>query len=261
MTKKLKFQLNGKNSEIELSEKELKMFSGESTFLDKKADDWEIADSFFSKDSVVPDVFRYILKYTSNGVWKFFDMNEKDVDKFEIENDLKKIPAEGAKNIILILESPHKDEYEITNGKPVPKSPASGDSGKAIYALFTSHVLPILNSLGLELNKSEKYNFCIVNPVPYQTSLVSIHQKSLDTGLRDKVWKVMYENLKDDFKSRLKKYKPFAVLNGCTSNLKDLLKDDIHEITKCNIFNVNHPASWTRSLSGFKIPEKKNADK
>ena len=153
-----------------------------------------------------------------------------------------------------IMDAQNMDEYKIKDYKLVPRSPASGDSGKAIFNLFTSHVMPMLISLGLKLNESDEYNFCIVNPVPYQTSLVSIHQKGLITSVRDKVWKVMYPELKEIFKSKLDSYKPFIILNGCTSNLKDLLQPEINQIQNCKVFNVNHPASWQRSLSGFKIP-------
>jgi hypothetical protein len=256
MTKNLIFQFDGKKLKVELSETEVKKFSAKSIFLDKEASDWKIENSFFDKSSEVPDIFRYVLKYTSTSVWKFFDTNKKDVHKFEIDKDQKVIPTEDSKNIILLLESPHKDEYEIKDDKLAPRSPASGDSGRAIYDFFTSHVLPMLNSLGLELNNSTEYNFCIVNPVPYQTSLVNIHQEGLISSLRDKIWKAMYPKLKEDFKSRLEGYRPFVILNGCTSNLKDLLKPEINQITNSKVYNVNHPASWQRSLSGFKIPEK-----
>ncbi len=254
MTKNLKFQFKNKKLEIELSEKEVEKFSATSIFLDKGDNDWEIKNSFFDKNSLVPDIFRYVLKCSSVGVWSFLDTKKRAVDKFEIDNDSKNIPTEGSKNIILILESPHKDEYKIKDYKLVPRSPASGDSGKAIFNLFTSHVMPMLISLGLKLNESDEYNFCIVNPVPYQTSLVSIHQKGLISSVRDKVWKVMYPELKEIFKSKLDSYKPFIILNGCTSNLKDLLQPEINQIQNCKVFNVNHPASWQRSLSGFKIP-------
>lgn len=256
MARKLKFNFNKENLEIELSEKEVNHFSSKPPFLNKEAGEWKIEDSFFEESTKVPDVFRYILKYVKDNTWRFFDPKNEEVGEFSIDKDEKVISSKDSNSIILVLESPHKDEYEICENKLIPRSPASGASGMAIYKLFTSHVLPILINLGLELNEENEYRFCIVNPVPYQTSLVKIHQKGLISSLRNKVWKVMYPKLKDDFKERLKKYQPCVLLNGCTSDLKGVLKTEINQITNCQVFNVNHPASWQRSLSGFKIYKK-----
>lgn len=251
MNRKLTFKFNDKNLEIDLTEKEQKIFSNKSIFLNKDNEAWEINDSFFKKSTIVPDVFRYILKY--NHDWSFLYPNNSNAIEFSIDNDKNEIDSKNHKNIILVLESPHKDEYEITENELTPRSPASGDSGKSINKLFTSHVLPMLISLGLELNKKDEYHFCIVNPVPFQTSLVHIHQKGLIAPIRDKIWKTMYPELKTDFETRLKKYKPHIILNGCTSNLKPLLNDELSKIDDCKIFNVTHPASWQRALSGFKL--------
>lgn len=255
MTQKLKFKLGESNLEILLSKKEQESFSNESTFLNKSGHEWLVKDSFFNDSTRVEDVFRYYLKYEKDSGWCFYDNENRKKSDFCIKNDSKELISSNEPVIVLILESPHKDEYEIKNGELIPRSPAAGDSGRAIHNYFTSHVLPILINLGLKLEFDKEYKFYIVNPVPYQTSMVNIHQEGLISSLRDKVWEKMYPILKQDFVERLKKYKPTVILNGCTSNLKEQLKPELLKLEDTVIFNVNHPASWQRALSGFKIQE------
>jgi len=250
MSKTLEIKFKGEKLKFELNEEEAKLFTDDSAFLTKESNDSiSISDTFFDDSVQVKDVCRYKLVYESSN-WMFKSPKGLNISKFSTENDIE--IDDSDENLILILESPHKDEYVIENKKLIPKSPASGDTGKHLYKYFNSHVLPILFSLGLILEQSKKYNFCIVNPVPYQTSLFHINGKGVHKTLRNKIWKKLYPKCSSIFKEKLNSYEPSIILNGCTSDLKKELDNEIKKTCCAKIFNISHPSCWQISLASFK---------
>ncbi|NOQ65187.1 MAG: hypothetical protein GQ582_11810 [Methyloprofundus sp.] len=211
-----------------------------------------IKAAFFDASKRVNDVHRYNLKFihskweltkpccgkiTNNEIVKKYNETIFQCDK-EITETL------DVNNILIILESPHKSEY---NKQFVPKYPASGSTGQQFLRYFISHVLPLLKSEGLRLEENNTYNICFVNPVPYQTSLYEIHRKEeLPSSLRNKVWKALYPKCRDDFKQRIKEYAPSIILNACTSDLKSCINGVIfdEEFKDIQQFHAPHPSKW-----------------
>lgn len=232
---------------VPLSEEERKIFSGNSKYLVKNELCLTVKECFFSESKKVEDRWRYDMSF-SKGKWIFNSTDGSSINSFDKgAND--KLISDGNNNFIIILESPHKDEYDENFS---PLSPARGETGKCFFNYFISHVLPILESLGLKLDRKLVYSICFVNPIPFQTSLVEIHKDGLNKSIRDKVWKALYPKIKDSFRCRLLSYKPKVILNGCTSDLKSSVLNELN-IVGVQRFDVSHPSSWQRALGSFKI--------
>jgi hypothetical protein len=114
--------------------------------------------------------------------------------------DLKK----DGKIVVIVLESPHKDEYDIKLSSNAP-APALGRTGGKLNKLF------------LELFKCKvkfgKYHVILMNSIQYQCSFGEKPDK-----FRDRVWLKLWlcENFAENFISRLEAYKPDIIINLCT---------------------------------------------
>ncbi len=214
--------------------------------------------NFFTEKKKVPDAWRYVIKKEK----KDFTLNPppKDYERLTEENkfgDVKtiEIPADTA-NIVLVLESPHKEEY---NKKFDPLGPAQGATGQHMERYLGKDILPEIEKI-MKTSLEGEYNLVICNPLQYQTSLYQLHKKPLTykaaKKLRDTVWKSLFEqeDLKEDFKKRLLLLKPEIIINGCTSSLSPavqvFLENDFSEkakkeyISYVYIFKTPHPSSW-----------------
>ncbi len=170
----------------------------------------------------------------------FKDTNVSDC-LFNIQNnEHEKLTPDKIKNskIVLILESPHKAEFEKDTFKPL--YPASGKTGERISNYFKE-----INSK-MKIENSDEIIIC--NPVQWQSSLHELHKKGL-TGefreLRDKVWGCLWDESNDDFYKRLKKYNPKIIINACTGKLspevQKALDNNFQETTR---YITTHPSSW-----------------
>lgn len=146
-------------------------------------------------------------------------------------------------NILVVLESPHRYEYD-KNGNP--RGLAMGKTGQNLFELFTH----ALSQSKMKL-RDGSYNVVLSNAVQYQTSC---GLNPLDRDLRDRNWKNIYQNNggEQDFKERVFRIKPRYTINLCTGGrnpegLRSLvtkslinfgLKKDKH------FAEGNHPASW-----------------
>ena len=240
---------------VAITEKEASVFCNNSEYLDKSGDTLIVKETFFI-DKKVKDKWRYNLKY--NNDWHLtkpnglpiicnpssgdFYLEDKDIQSDNLDDN---IPV-----ILVILESPHKDEYRDDDFFPL--SPANGDTGVYFSKYFTSHALLILISLGLNLDDNQQYKIFFVNPVPYQASLYKIHGKGVQDTLRDKIWKQLYPLCKVDFEARIRSYKPKIILNSCTSVLKDPVQTELERICCQSIIifqNYSGPQNPDNSLS------------
>ncbi len=214
-----------------------------------------IKSSFFYKDKRVEDKHRYNLMFI-NGKWKLK----------RLSHDKKITETPGENNILVILESPHRSEYD-PQFKPIAPAMAETGTGKKFDKYFTSHLLPILESFGLILCRKQIYRICLVEPVPFQATLDKIHGKGVESSLRNKVWDALYQKCENDFKHRLQAYNPVIILNGCTSDgsglaklsskktLKDQVTESINSISFNNVnglqkFEVSHPCCWNTLVYG-----------
>lgn len=243
-------EFNRKSLHVQLSDQEENYFQSTSSFLSQNADgELMVKSGFFASSRKVGDVHRYSLQFVS-GRWSLAKPNGEVLTKFAGKQHDQ--PVSGRANqLVLLLESPHKDEYD---SKHQALGPALGASGRNIFTYFTSHVVPILENFGLNIDKKKEYSFCIVNPVQYQASLVDIHKEGLIKGIRDKVWMALWPECKADFIKRLKSYTPDIILNGCTSEVKGELKGAIATVQGAQCFDVTHPSAWQSALAGFKKP-------
>lgn len=237
---------NNKRIRVELDAGEREKIDVQSTFIKREDRDLVVDASFFSESRVVKDEHRYDLR-RQNGRWYLTRPGgENLVGLGVVPTHLD--PKGSKNNIVLLLESPHKDEYSPSGAF----GPALGASGRNIAQYFAGYVIPILDSLGMTLDEAKVYSLCIVNPIPYQTSLVDIHKEGLIESIRNKVWEALWGECRSDCISRLSAYCPSVILNGCTSSLKPRLFDVVSSFTEAQRFNVTHPSSWQRAFGGFK---------
>lgn len=221
----------------------------------------EIQDTLYT--TPVPNVLRYQIKKCDDKVFNILYLKchkviglipsiGESIDEFN-----SKLPA-----IVLILESPHTHEFasgDIT--KPI--APAMGKTGIKI----NNHLINLINKLNLLKNK--KYNFYIINPVPFQASLgLNLHNDSKNQRIRDSVWMALWSakqlGLEKKFIKLLKEIPANSIiLNGCTGGKKGMLKSTIREcIEQINFINSNiyigeisHPSSPSYQKSIEKLSD------
>ena len=147
-----------------------------------------------------------------NNEWKFKENNILPNDRIAEPNILIKNKVND--RIVIILESPHKDEYskQIT-------APAMGTTGENI----NKYLLDILNKkIGNPQGDKKEYDVILMNAIQYQTSL------GIDTEyFRDRVWLTLWNKgvARDEFIRKLEDYKPDIIFNFCTNgrHKKDLI--------------------------------------
>lgn len=204
----------------------------------------EYLDIFQNKHRV-PDVWRYIVEVSN------IDIKIIQVDKTVPLSDFNDRPAaeaKGEKNILLILESPHKSEYKQDKKKFTlkPKAPAQGYTGRNIES-FIGDILKKISDLA-----KGSYNLIISNPIPYLCSL-GIFTDKLNTKVRDNVWNALWNIIdekgeyviREEFIARCKLYRPEYIINCCTANLKMNVTDCLltHGFSN-NLYTAHHPSAW-----------------
>lgn len=185
--------------------------------------------------------------------------------------------AHKFKRVALIVESPHKDEFDNLFN---PIAPLNGRAGKRFAKAIMTHLNQwfspnVLNGSCIEIK--------IFNPIQYQTSLYHflndkiLYNKSqcgfqytvIDAKMRNAVWKFLYLNcgLNNDFVKRLQRYKPAYIVNCCTGkriyrslgkispisfatsdkdDLKGIVRNDLYvnKIIQNNYIEDVHPCVW-----------------
>lgn len=220
---------------------------------------------FFEADNRVPDVSRYRIDAACANVPhdtyhicddRFIiphcdlseqeDISHCDISGSALVQELRRRPQ--IRNIVLLLESPHKKEY---NGNIMwPKAPACGPTGKRIDRYLGT----VLSHIQAGVIETECH-VIISNPVQFQTSLHAIHQRSLQgkwKTLRDNVWRTLWYQpcIRQDFQERLDGYSPGVIINACTKSLKRHVRTYVGTLFNENgqvtppYYEVVHPASW-----------------
>lgn len=157
----------------------------------------------------------------------------------------KNIP--NAENIlILILESPHTDEFD-ENGNPI--GPANGTTGYNIR----EHILDILG------NGYKSYHLILMNAIPFQCSLgLKLNENKQNQKTRDEVFAKVWEDkdigadfFKKRFQNLLKelKNKSVIIVNACTAGKK---KGNVQAIidAEFGVIQLAHPSSrnWSSKI-------------
>lgn len=199
-------------------------------------------------------------------VLKATNEKKKEEEKIRIEKERKKhsekIEKSKCNAIVIVLESPHKDEYIFNETQKQYIGPALGTTGQNLLNWLPS---VLINYVPTEIDKKtgtakciekhniklEKYAIKLVNAVQYQCSL------GQDTELfRDKVFSKMWKNpdVRKSFGKRLKESKPCIIINCCTKgdykqeedSLRFRVQEEINKLAKdnpCLLLRAAHPSS------------------
>lgn len=228
-----------------------------------------LVERFFGVNNVVPDVSRYCIGV--DGCCAYHDSRYRvrqdryvvphcDVSGRELRRQLSRCSLlqlcrrRTAGNIVLLLESPHKDEYRRSDvSRPI--APASGTTGDNIDRCLAT----ALSRINEQELIAPGCHVIIANPIQFQTSLHAIHGRSTRDRkwgeLRDHVWKALWnegdqENyIRRCFRTRLSTYRPSVVINACTGNLKKYVKRCLGaaEFQNARLYETDHPSyrSWS----------------
>ncbi|MGE7948164.1 hypothetical protein [Lysinibacillus sp. NPDC093688] len=211
---------------------------------------------YFSAKHKVPNVCRYTLIIKANN----FSLEKNLCSNLTNSNynDIFINDVEKNSSILVILESPHENEYD--NNFNV-KGPAQGITGQRVYKYLPQVVEEILNT-NLKINDGS-YKVVLFNPIPFQTSLNYLHKQGLNStnikNLRDAVWKTLWyrENVfRSNMESTLKELDPIIILNACTKSLKKEVSNVLKscEEVKHKSFLIGHPSFW--HTESHRTPEK-----
>ena len=193
--------------------------------------------NFFEENNQVPDVSRYRIESSSvlhHNKYRICDdrciIPHRDVSGEELQLQLQLLQPQ-IRHIVLLLESPHRDEYQP--GKiNCPIAPASGITGHNIDRCLGT-VLSEIRKSHHRAGPDEAElielgcHVIISNPIQLQTSLHAIHGQSVQDSpwntLRNNVWKTLWSDedghVKQCFLGRLNTYNPCLIINACTGDL------------------------------------------
>ena len=147
------------------------------------------------------------------------------------------------KTIVIVLESPHKDEYLRDVSQPI--APAQGSTGSNIQG-YLDCVLRKSPALRDELEDQET-RVILANPIQFQTSLASVIQPSDWHRVRNAVWRTIWscQLMQDDFCARMESYSPDVIINACTSDLKHKIRAYLNgRFSAPHRYEAHHPSVW-----------------
>ena len=209
----------------------------------------EITGMFGPRNRVL-DVDRYRIALR-NGVYRVQPHSSRQNTRGTCFRDRPPNRAQFNGTVLLLLESPHKDEY--LNGNPrFPIAPAQGRTGRRIDK-FLACILNNPHSRGTIGDINSNSRVIIANPVQFQTSLWAVHERSLSGlhTLRNAVWKTLWDvpQIQWNFRRRLGAYRPDVVLNCCTYDLGKLVTPFLSQYSLgARIFRARHPSMWNCSV-------------
>ena len=174
---------------------------------------------------------------------------------------LRAVPVDGEGNssgddpvLLIVLESPHTDEYEGSVANPI--GPARGQSGTNLEDQLGALLGASCDVMGTVPCGTR---VVVANPVQFQASLHAVHGGSLWCygfgKLRDAVWESIWsvEEIRDDFRERIDCFAPTWIINACTggSNGRGRVNGAVSEWLLdgkmgCRLYATTHPASWHR---------------
>jgi hypothetical protein len=160
---------------------------------------------------------------------------------------LNQISPKNFSKMVLLLESPHKDEFSASGH---PLRPANGKTGKKINQLLGKIVS---NNSPKSLNNGTIYKVYLVNAIQYQTSCyLGLHvypwySKNWRT-IRNSVFKCLWNDnnlgLQKDLCTRIKMINPSIIMNCVTGgNNPKGLRAMVEQLVHSNNL-YNHPSSW-----------------
>lgn len=134
------------------------------------------------------------------------------------KDKVKRIKTEGREVICIILESPHKDEYNEDR----PLGPAMSKTGKNISSNFINMLNSAIKNGVISILDGD-YSLLLINAVSYQCSNARALNKNKNSKKRDSVFlSVWGQGGKKNFLKRVKKYKPVLIVNSCTGGINNI---------------------------------------
>ena len=227
------------------------------------SDDVVVIDHTFGAQNVVPDVDRYRLRLVDGQIAldchsarevsphnRFYDVLPSNVD------------PSYSKTMAIVLESPHEKEYWCNVNQPI--APAQGQTGLRMQNQLDS-VLRSCPAL-FDALAGATTRIVLTNPVPFQTSLVSVIKCTESRKVRDAVWRKLWDHrltmphpncegqtadaypMRDFFSERLSALGPDYIVNACTYRFQER----INRFLACRFGNyerykVHHPSYWGSS--------------
>ena len=178
------------------------------------------------------------------------------------------------KRLILVLDSPHRNEYD-KHKQPI--YPAQGTTGEQVKEKLGLKIIE--NNREIDEEKSTKkkdkvkivledkeYIVLLINPIQYPASCFDFLDENDNIKLKDlekaKLTHYVFEalfseegaNLRKDFKERLKEYyrnNKDVIINCAIRWNKEIVKEAIEEAIKekftnqkVKIYDLTHPSSW-----------------
>lgn len=222
-----------------------------------------------------PDVVIGEINLNTNfNLWISPNDRKKHIDK------LLNYSSNNKNNIIIILESPHIDEFKSTTtiegffDDNIKASPALGKTGRKIRKYIANK---LINNYIIDSNT--EYQIILMSSIQYQCSL-----GCMPTLYRDHIWLNLWfeKNLKLNFRYRLEKLNPSIIINCCTigdhhnepnlpkgtktrinrkylnycgiqediipASIKDYVQDEIDNFANLHkqikLYSTDHPCTW-----------------
>lgn len=178
------------------------------------------------------DLFRNLTNFTnkcSDGIIKYTPNNSSPIGIIRFDINKTNIFRDNAKKVVIILESPHKDEY-LEKGNPICANGKTGENLK-------TQLVNLLSNLDVA---NQNTDIVILNAIPYQCS-----QGVSTEVLRDFVWlKCWYNFGYDNMLDLLNKISPDHIINCCTkgchflfSSGSNVSKTYIEKVIGAQVFN------------------------
>jgi len=250
---------NGQELEVNVSNVTVEEFvDGARAGYAASAPDRVVINRTLGAQNVVPDVDRYRL-CRANGrialrphaVCEVSPYSNRYYDKSVSIIRQVVLPPEGPnpdyrKTIVIVLESPHKDEYMRDVSQPI--APAQGSTGSNIQG-YLDCVLRKCRALCDEL-EDEGTRVVLSNPIQFQTSLESVIRWSDWHRVRDAVWGALWNRpvVRNKFRERLVGYSPDIIVNACTGNTRKAQISTFlaKAFRGARRYEADHPAIWHR---------------
>ena len=165
-------------------------------------------------------------------------------------------PTQNPRKIIILLESPHTEEFfpKFRNG--VSSGPALGISG----GVFDKHCIDVFNynknilRLALHLtNQSEIFEMYFVNAIQYQCSLGPPLKPTIRDFVFYALWNQHPNSFKDDLIERLNIIQPDLIINACTKELQNsccnanAITPGLHGFQYSFLAASSHIKAWNNS--------------
>jgi len=159
--------------------------------------------------------------------------------------------------VTLNLESPHLHEYtpDFEPIEPLMNPRSNTRVQKYLPAMLgdEERLATLLGQPGFRLPAAD---IVLINPIPYQTSLVRLwlpeYRGTMLSSVRNNAWNALWEAeyqgvkvYQEDYLKRLDEFRPTLVINACTAALKDQVTALLRRRTSYPVVEAtSHPSYW-----------------